>query len=151
MLDYDFEQSIGFWIISAANDYQRVLNDELAPQGITFRQCQVLGCLAWAAPLSQSDLAERMRIEPPTLVGILDRMERDGWIERIDCDSDRRRKLIRPLPAAKPVWSKIAAAARRVRAQATAGLSPSELETLKQLMGIVRSNLEKQVARTKTG
>ena len=30
--------------------------------------------------LSQTELAAKMMVEPPTLVGILDRMERDGWI-----------------------------------------------------------------------
>ena len=107
MLDYDFENSAGFWIMTAAHDYERAFNDELAPEGITLRQCQVLGFLALAGPLAQNELAERMRIEPPTLVGILDRMERDGWIRRTACPGDRRRKLIQPQAAAKPVWERI--------------------------------------------
>jgi MarR family transcriptional regulator for hemolysin len=72
---------------------------------VTFRQAQVLGCLALEGSLSQTGLADRMRIEPPTLVGILDRMERDGWIRRDADKTDRRRKLIQPTPAAKPAWS----------------------------------------------
>ncbi len=61
MLDYDFENSAGFWIMTAAHDYERAFNDELAPEGITLRQCQVLGFLALAGPLAQNELAERMR------------------------------------------------------------------------------------------
>ena len=64
-----------------------------------------------------------MMVEPPTLVGILDRMERDGWITRNSCPSDRRKKLIRATTAAEPVWEKIAEGGRRVRARATDGLS----------------------------
>jgi MarR family transcriptional regulator for hemolysin len=74
MLEYDFENSVGFWICTASNAFQRAFNEELAPQGVTFRQAQVLGCLALEGSLSQTDLADRMRIEPPTLVGIL-----TGW------------------------------------------------------------------------
>ena len=92
MLDYDFENSVGYWICQASQVFQRAFNEELAPQGVTFRQAQVLGCLAFEGRLSQTDLADRMRIEPPTLVGILDRMERDGWIRRSGDASDRRRK-----------------------------------------------------------
>ena len=82
MLEYDFENSVGFWICQASHALQRAFNEELAPQGVTYRQAQVLGCLALEGKLSQTDLAERMRIEPPTLVGILDRMEQGGWIRR---------------------------------------------------------------------
>lgn len=142
MLDYDFENSVGFWICQASHALQRAFNEELAPQGVTWRQCQVLGCLALEGPLSQTDLAERMRIEPPTLVGILDRMERDGWIRRDGDKSDRRRKLIHPQPAAKPVWSKIVACAKRVRAKATRGLSSQELRHLKRLLNRVQENLQ---------
>src|SRR4051794_12416182 len=117
-LEYDFENSIGCWLITSSQAYQRAVNDELAPQGITFRQCQVLALLSLLGPASQADLALKMEVEPPTLVGILDRMERDGWIRREACTDDKRRKLVHPTKAAEPVWSKITAAAHRVRARA---------------------------------
>jgi MarR family transcriptional regulator for hemolysin len=142
MLDYDFENSIGFWVTTAANDYQRAINDELAPEGITYRQCQVLGFLALEGPLPQHKLAEHMRIEPPTLVGILDRMERDGWICRESDAVDKRRKLIRPQAPAKPVWKKVVVAARRVRKRAAAGLSTDDMATLKRLLACVQKNLK---------
>lgn len=141
MLNYDFENSVGVWLHDAWHHYQRALNDELEPQGITLRQAQVLGWLALAGPLSQSELAERMRIEPPTLVGILDRMERDGWLRRRPCPQDRRRKLISPQAAARPVWRKIVACARRVRSRATRGMTKSETATLFRLLGKVKTNL----------
>jgi MarR family transcriptional regulator for hemolysin len=94
--------------------------------------------------LSQAELANKMMVEPPTLVGILDRMERDGWITRNSCPSDRRKKLIRATTAAEPVWEKIAEGGRRVRASATEGLTEQELETLKQLLRRVNRNLDRR-------
>lgn len=141
MLDYDFEDSPGYWLIMAAEAYQRAVNDELAPHGITFRQCQVLGYLALEGALSQCELADRMRIEPPTLVGILDRMERDGWIRREPCAEDRRRKRVHPTPEAEPIWAKIVACGRQVRARSVAGLSEAERAQLKKLLSRVRKNL----------
>src|SRR5438309_7039654 len=96
MLQYDFENSIGYWIFAAAHELARALNEELAAHGITFRQWEVLALLSLKGEQSQSELAERMRIEAPTLVGVLDRMERDGWILRALDATDRRKKLIRP-------------------------------------------------------
>lgn len=142
MLQYDFEQSVGCWLTRAAQAYERALNAELAPRGITFRQVQVLGWLAHEGELSQTELAERMHVEPPTLVGILDRMERDGWISRHDCLTDRRKKLIRTEQQAEPVWAEIVDCARNVRACATAGLQPEQIQQLKMLLDRVLDNLE---------
>lgn len=151
MLEYDFENSVGFWICQSSNVFQRAFNEELAPQGVTFRQAQVLGCLALEGRLSQTDLAERMRIEPPTLVGILDRMERDGWIRRGGDIKDRRKKLVEATAAAKPAWSKIVAVAKRVRAQATRGMTPNQLAQLKKLLGVVQANLETAEGQREAG
>jgi MarR family transcriptional regulator for hemolysin len=151
VLEYDFENSVGYWVCQTSHELQRAFNEELAPQGITFRQAQVLGCLALEGRLSQSDLAERMRIEPPTVVGILDRMERDGWIRRESDKKDRRRKFVEPMRAARPVWSKIVAAAKRVRSRATRGMTPAQLVQLKKLLRMVQENLQEAAAQREAG
>jgi MarR family transcriptional regulator for hemolysin len=141
-LSYDFQQSIGYWLTLTTQAYHRAVCDELAPQGITYRQSMVLGWLKVEGDLTQAELAARMMVEPPTLVGILDRMERDGWITRHSCPGDRRKKIIRVNPAAEPVWETIMSYASRVRSRATEGLSPEELETLLGYLRRVHSNLE---------
>ena len=151
MLEYDFENSVGYWVCQASHAIQKAFNEELAPQGVTFRQAQVLGCLALEGRLSQTDLAERMRIEPPTLVGILDRMERDGWIRRVNDKADRRKKLVVALPAASPAWTKIITVAKRVRARATRGMTPAQLTQLKKLLALVQSNLQEVAAQREAG
>lgn len=147
MLQYDFEESIGYWLTISTQAIHRALNDELAPHGITYRQTQVLAWLAVEGELTQSDLACRMLIEPPTLVGILDRMERDGWITRESSSTDRRKKLIRPNPQAEPVWEKIVSCAKRVRARATRGMTPEEVETALSLLRRIHENVQKTDAR----
>ncbi|MEX2185380.1 MAG: MarR family transcriptional regulator [Pirellulales bacterium] len=141
MLRHDFEQSVGHWLMLAAKDYERALNAAIVPSGITWRQVQVLGWLAYEEQLTQAELAERMAIEPPTLVGILDRMERDGWICRHDCPTDRRKKIIRPTAQAEPAWEKILSCAQGMRADATEGLTEAERLTLIDLLRRVRRNL----------
>jgi MarR family transcriptional regulator for hemolysin len=146
VLRYDFEESIGYWLTLATQAFHRAVSEEVAPHGITYRQSLVLAWLALEGELSQAELATKMMVEPPTLVGILDRMERDGWITRNGCPSDRRKKLIRATSAAEPVWEKIAEGGRRVRARAAEGLTEQELETLKQLLERVNRNLEAHAA-----
>lgn len=148
-MDYDFHQSLGYWLTLATQAYHRAVCEELAPHGITYRQSMVLGWLAIEGELSQTELASRMMVEPPTLVGILDRMERDGWIARHDCPADRRKKLIRAEPAAEPAWQRIVECALRVRRSSTDGLSATQLSTLLDLLQKVHENLTRpEDART---
>jgi MarR family transcriptional regulator for hemolysin len=145
MLQFDFQSSVGHSICMAAHLFERQMQDELEPMGITFRQVQILAWLAIEAkPLSQVQLAERMNIEPPSLVATLDRMQRDELITRDDCPDDRRKKMIRPLKKAETVWNEIVTCAERVRQRASAGLSEEELATLHRLLGRVRQNLCKE-------
>lgn len=145
-IQYDFESSVGYWVNIAAIAFRRALSEELAPHGITPRQMQVLGWLVLDGELSQAELAHRMDVEPPTLAGIIDRMESAGWVKRSCCREDRRKKLVRVGPAAEPVWEKIAACARRVRAEATAGLTEQQVSELRSMLRIVHENLSQQEA-----
>lgn len=146
MLQYEFEESLGYWVCSVSHAYRRVLNAELEKQGITYRQWEVLAWIAFEGELSQVELAERLGIEAPTLVGILDRMERDGWLDRYSCPNDRRRKRIRATEKAESVWVRMVECARKVRGIAKEGLSQSELDSLRAICARIRGNLE-QAAR----
>jgi MarR family transcriptional regulator for hemolysin len=141
VLEYDFEASPGYWLTMTTQALHRALNNELAPTGITYRQSQVIGWLVLEGDQALSDLATRMMIEPPTLVGILERMERNGWIARVGCEDDRRRKLIRLTPAAEPVWERIVECIYRVRATAFAGLEAEQIEHLMGLLRQIHDNL----------
>jgi len=50
-------------------------------------------------PLSPSALARHAGLHPATLTGVLDRLERAGWIARDRHPSDRRAVTLRVLPA----------------------------------------------------
>ncbi|MCA9240946.1 MAG: winged helix-turn-helix transcriptional regulator [Planctomycetales bacterium] len=138
---YDFEESVGYWIACANQAYGRAFQEKLTPYGITFRQAQVMGWLVIEGPMSQVELAGKMLIEPPSLVGIVDRMESAGLIERRACSSDRRKNLVHLLPASEQMWSQIAECARTMRTEATQGLSEEECATLRRLLKKVLDNV----------
>ncbi|MFN3151722.1 MarR family winged helix-turn-helix transcriptional regulator [Bremerella sp.] len=140
-MTYDFQASTGYWVSLAAHHYQQHVDSELRPFGITFRQFQVIAWLKYEGPLTQSDLARRMTIEPPTLAGIMTRMESMQWIVRTNCDIDRRKKFLDVGPAAEPVWEKIVAVLNKVREQATAGMSAKDIDKLHGLLSQVLVNL----------
>jgi DNA-binding MarR family transcriptional regulator len=142
VLEFDFEQSVGCWVASTSHAMRRALNVELAREGITFRQWEVLAWSTCGEGFSQAELAERMGIEAPTLAGILSRMERDGWLERSNCPKDRRKKRFCPSSRAEAVWTRMLDCCRRVRAQAVEGLTQEELAAFKRTCDRIRQNLE---------
>lgn len=120
---------------------RRALNAELVHENITFRQWEVLAWLSYCNDQSQVEMAEKLGVEAPTLAGIISRMERDGWLERNCCPDDRRKKRIKPTARAEAVWTRTVECCKRVRSQATEGISADELATFKRLCSQIRENL----------
>ena len=57
-----------------------------------------LDVIAMHGPMSPSELARRAGLHPATITGILDRLEKNGWIVRERDAADRRAVQVRALP-----------------------------------------------------
>ncbi|MBX3438857.1 MAG: MarR family transcriptional regulator [Planctomycetaceae bacterium] len=141
MLEYDFENSIGYAICTTSHAMRRALQSKLSQVGMTLRQWEVLACLACEESFSQAEMADYLGIEPPTLAGVLRRMERDGWLERTACSDDRRRNRITPTPQAEAVWKRCTEMCHEIRQQATTGLSDAQIDAFKSTCQQIRLNL----------
>jgi len=108
---------------------------------MTLAQCKVLAHLERNEGIAQVRLAELADTDPMTLVRILDRMERDGWVERRSDPADRRARQLFLTKAAMPVLEEMWRVADRSRAEALAGLSATDREQLLSLLGRIQSNL----------
>jgi len=75
-----------------------LLNHQVgARAGLNDVDLDSLDLIARFGPISPSALAERAALHPATLTGILDRLERGGWVARERSPSDRRSILVRAL------------------------------------------------------
>ncbi len=77
---------------------------------------------------TQSELAERIGVEGPTLVTMLHKLEQEGLVERRQVQGDRRAKTIRLTPAAEQVLAEIAGLSAPFRDGLLAGISDKDLE-----------------------
>jgi DNA-binding MarR family transcriptional regulator len=57
-----------------------------------------LNVLEQDGPMSPSTLARRTGLHPATMTGVLDRLERAGWVERERSADDRRAVVVRAAP-----------------------------------------------------
>ena len=58
--------------------------------GLTGPQLWAIKIIAESAPIKVSDLARKMYLHPATVVGIIDRLETRGFVERTRSTKDRR-------------------------------------------------------------
>ncbi len=85
---------ICFKLARVMRKVQRYYESRLARFGITPVQFYVFSVLWENDGMKFKDLAERMNLDGSTLTGILDRMERGGYVKREDDPEDRRSLLV---------------------------------------------------------
>lgn len=109
--------------------WRTTLDERLRPRGMSYTTWRTLWILRTAeASYNQRSLAERLGIETPTLVRILDRMESLGLLKRTADSHDRRQKHIEIMPAGLKLSEEIEGEVVAVRNRMLAGIKASELQ-----------------------
>jgi MarR family transcriptional regulator, transcriptional regulator for hemolysin len=136
------EPSFGFLVHDVARLFARRFNQRsVQVLGLTRAQCRVLGYLARNEGINQAGLAELLEIKPMTLVRQIDRMEKDGWIERRPDPADRRARRLVLTAKARPILARIRELSTEVRNEAFAGLSEVDGQTLVDLLQRVHGGM----------
>ena len=129
-------------VLSANAAMARTIEAELSRYDITYRQFLVI---AWVVheglETTQAVLADRIGIKPSSMHGLVERMERRGWVTRAACPLDQRKKYIRLGAAAEPLWEDIVLALLRAREKATSRLTTDEVTSLMLMLRTVRDSL----------
>ncbi|OIJ67523.1 MarR family winged helix-turn-helix transcriptional regulator [Streptomyces mangrovisoli] len=75
------------------------LEQALAPYRLIPRELGVLALIASAGQqLSQLEIAESLGVDRTTMVGVVDSLEKKGYVERHRSDRDRRRNVVTLTP-----------------------------------------------------
>ena len=121
----------------------RALATRLGPKGIGYGQFPVLVSLWQEDGVTQKVLSERVRIEAPTMVRTLDRMEREGLVKRIRSETDRRRIHIHLSKKGANLERQLVPLAAEVNDTALAGITKKDRRQLDDLLARLIVNLEK--------
>ena len=89
-----------------------------------------LDLISRQGPLSPGALARRAGLHPATMTGILDRLERGGWISRDRDPGDRRAVAVRALPDRGAELFRLFAGMNGKMDKLCAGYSDDQLELL---------------------
>jgi DNA-binding MarR family transcriptional regulator len=90
-----------------------------------------------------------MYVEPMTLVGYLDTLEKAGLIRRCQDPNDRRAKIIELTPSADPLLEKIGTALQEVRSRALEDIPADQRQILESLLQTMKDSLLQEVSKGK--
>ena len=140
MKKFDYENSVGFVVYSASKTYQKAFDLELRNKiGITITQSKVIFALYMHSGLTQRELADKIGVETPTLVPIIDKMEEDGYVKRKLDSEDRRLKRIYTTLKTDALWDSMMECVSQIRKVSLKEVSEQEV---KSVLGVIKKITE---------
>ena len=136
---------IGYMLSDVARLIRTIFDRRVRDIGLTRAQWLVLTRVYRRPGVSQTDLAEMLEIDRASAGRMIDRMERNGWIERRPDRSDRRVNRLHLTDEARKVHAAMWAIAESTVDDALAQLSANEREQYTELTAKVKGRLQSLV------
>jgi MarR family transcriptional regulator for hemolysin len=129
-------------IVVSGRRWRKLANERIKAAGQTMARWETLFLVAFSGQeLTQSDLARLISIEGPTLVRMLDLLERDGLIERRQSITDRRVTTNTATPEGRKVIDQVMGITNRMRSELLQDIDPAELQTTVKVLGEIIARL----------
>lgn len=136
-------RGIGY-LIKSINDKLKVKADEsLKNSGLTFSQSRVLAYLnLHGGQATQKEIEDDLAVSHPTVVGIVSRMEQNGFLTTWFDTGKQRSKMVSLTEKARTVGADMDANIQRQEAELLAGLTPEEASVLEKALTSIYQNLK---------
>ena len=143
MFREDLSRNFGFILHDVARLLRTTFDRRVRELGLTRSQWWVLNHLFRNNGVTQSELAEILEVEKPTLGRLLDRLEQKGWVRREADANDRRAKRVFLTKEVEPAIKTMRSAAAEMRRDAVAGLSTEQQERFVDSLLTIKANLSR--------
>jgi MarR family transcriptional regulator, transcriptional regulator for hemolysin len=133
----------GFRVARIARRLRQAVDAELSAYGLTdatWRPLAYVGKLGGG--VRQKELAMALSIEGPTLVRLLDNLERRGLIERREDETDRRARGIYLTRAGRDLAVRVAKVGTEIQTRALAKVPPADLEICQSVFDKIERELD---------
>ena len=132
----------GLQLVIVARRFRRVMDSALAEHGLTDATALPLRYLAWLdAGIRQKELAERLDIEAPSLVQVLDQLGAMGLVERREDPQDRRAKIVCVTEKGRALHAAFAGKLAALREGIFAGTGADDIAAGLRLLARIEANL----------
>src|SRR5215813_3424413 len=141
----DTTEKFGQLLHGTARAWRQKLDERLRPMGLSQAKWRTLMHLSLAGDaLTQAEIAARLGVEEPTVVTLLHRLEKEGWIVRKGSPHDRRCKMVLLGRRAQNVISKISAEAAKLRHELLESISATDLRTCMRVLTQIYEKAERK-------
>ncbi len=90
---------------------------------------------------SQKEIEKYLKVSHPTVVGLINRLEKNGYVTTHQDEHDRRNKIVCTTDGAADAWDEAVKGRERFEQKMYKGLSQEEIGELKRMLYIVYTNL----------
>lgn len=147
------EDRLIYLVSMAQNRLQNLLRTALAADGVrvTPAQSGILFLLKQKDGLTMTELGKALAIDNATITGLVDRLERDGFVRRNKSASDRRALNVSITPQGIEEVNRAKIVVKRVNESIKTGFSTREVEAFKRiLLNIINQANSAKHARPQT-
>lgn len=141
MLRENLQRNFGFILHDVARLLRITYDRRVRELGLTRSQWWVLTHLYRKDGLTQSELAEILELEKPSLGRLIDRLEANGWVRRAADPNDRRAKRIYLTEQVEEPMHIMREIAAGVREDALSGLDAADRDRFVDTLITIKSNL----------
>jgi len=136
------EQEAILNVLRTSDQFQNRFGRLFRQYGLTASQYNVLRILRGEGqPMPCLDIAQRMIQVVPAITGLIDRLEKQGYVARRRCEEDRRVVYVEISPAAVKLLRQIDGPLSKLHRQLIGHLSKKELRQLSQLLEKARQSV----------
>jgi len=135
----------GFNVARLSRRLRQAVDAELRTFGLTdatWRPLAYVGRLGGG--VRQKELATALGIEGPSLVRLLDSLERRGLIERREDESDRRARGIYLTPAGHDLAVRVAKVGTEIQLRLLSSVPPEDLEICQRVLAQIEQQLDEE-------
>lgn len=137
----DPNQSFGFVIHDIARLLHRRFDRKTQALGLTRSQWSVLAHLHRHDGWRQTDLADLLEVRPISLTRLIDRLVKNGWVERRSDPDDRRANRIFLTEKVTPLLNQLRNLGKEIREEALQGIPKEERERFMATLLRIRANV----------
>jgi DNA-binding MarR family transcriptional regulator len=130
----EMKQFLGFCLYKLALSIRGRLEEEVARYGVVAPQCAMLKLVDKVKGMTQKDLGEYLAIDKATMVRLLDGLESNGLLKRVEDAKDRRAKRLEITAKGRALLEKTAAARVIAEREALLPLTESERKIFRELV-----------------
>ena len=137
-------EKFGQLLHGTTRTWRQKLDERLKPMGLSQAKWRTLMHLSLSEDaLTQAEIAGRLGVEEPTVVNLLHRLEKEGWITRNSSPHDRRCNMVLLGRRAQRVIAQINATADKLRHELLDDIPQADLRTCMKVLARVRERAEK--------